>query len=56
MFESRKYGSGLAVIKDEPGLGRAGGDIANSLTEGFEGEIRNDSQPGEKGRSAGIEA
>jgi hypothetical protein len=56
LFKAGKCGSGLTVIKDEPAFRGPGGDVAHGRTEGFEGEIRNNTEPCEERRGIRIKA
>jgi hypothetical protein len=55
LFEPGEHGPGLPVIKDKPAVGRPCGDETQGRTEGFESEIRDDTEPCKEGWSRRIE-
>lgn len=55
LLEWRQGGAGKAVVEDDAATLGAGFDEAYGCTEGFEGEVRDDTQPGEEGGGVGVE-
>lgn len=55
-LEERESGAGLAIVEDHASAGRLYGDEVDGGAEGFEREVRDDTQPREECRNGCIEA
>ena len=56
LLEERERGAGLAVVEGDAAAWRLPGDESYGCAEGREGEVRDDSEPGEVSWLGGVEA
>ena len=54
-LEQGKYGAWLSIVQRQAASGWLSGDEADSSAEGFQSEVWNNTQPGEKGRRTVVE-